>query len=127
MRIDFKNDSQRRCYKVLAERIISPTQYPHFPCLVTLGLRDNVRYMFNQINWDIFSVVKHLTYENVTLEFLSSFPYQPHLGLGKIRGLATFRIFGLDYRLNHRKLVVFLGFQYGPHVILRCLMICKLT
>lgn len=72
--------------------------------------------MFNQISWDRFSIVKHPTYHNPTLEFLSSFLYQPHLGLGKNRDLSTFSIFGQDYRLNHRELAMLLGFQHEPHV-----------
>lgn len=97
IRIDFKNDAQRRCYEVLAKIIISPTRYPYSPCLVTLGLIDSLRYIFSQIKWYTFLVAENPTYQNLTLEFPSSFPFQPRLGLGQNRGLATFMFFRHDY------------------------------
>ena len=92
-KITFRNGDQWRHYAILGERTISPTCYPDFPSLVYLGLAESVRFMFDQISWERFLIVKHPTYKNLTLEFLSSFNFQPNLGAGLDRGLATFRIF----------------------------------
>ena len=116
MRVVFKNDAQRRCFEVLAERTISHTRYPDFSMLVALGLTDSVQFMFTQMSWDRFSDAKHPTYRNLTLEFLSSFNYRPNLGLGPARGIVSFRLFGRSYRLNQGELAWLLGFQHGPHV-----------
>lgn len=116
MMIIFKNDIHRRRYEEVAERIISSTKYLDFPSPVAQGLKDNNCYMFSQINWDHFSVAKHPTYKNLTLEFLSSFRYLPNIGLGPAWGIASFRLFGRDYQLNHIELANLLAFQHGPHV-----------
>lgn len=84
--------------------------------LVALGLTDSVRFMFTQMRWDRFSVAKHPTYRNLTLEFLSSFEYRPKLGLGPARGIVSFRLFGRNYCLNQGELAWLLAFQHGPHV-----------
>ena len=84
--------------------------------LVALGLTDSVWFMFTQMSWDRFSVAKHPTYKNLTLEFLISFDYRPNLGLRPTRGIVSFRLFGRNYRLNQGELDRLLAFQYDPHV-----------
>lgn len=71
MRVVLKNYAQRRRFEVLFERTISPNHYPDFPMLIALGLTDSVRFMFTQMSWDRFSVAKHPTYRNLTLESLA--------------------------------------------------------
>lgn len=55
-RIMFKDNDQMRRYEILSQRTNSPTRYPDFQCLETLGQRDSLNYMFNQISRDKFSV-----------------------------------------------------------------------
>lgn len=71
--------------------------------------------MFTQMSLDWFLVTKHPTYMNLTLEFLSSFHFQPHIGLGQNRGSTIFILFGREYRFTSRELARLLAFQYDPH------------
>lgn len=84
MQVTFKNEAQRSRYEVLATRTISPTRYHDFPNLIALGLYDSVKYMFNQLSWDCLSFHKHPTYKNLTLEFLSSYRYNPNVGINHV-------------------------------------------
>lgn len=93
-----------------------PPDIPTSLSLVSLGLRDSVCYMFSKMSWDRFSVAKHPTYKNLTMEFLSSFGYHPNIGLIPARGITSFRLFRRDYRLNHIELARLPAFQHGPHV-----------
>lgn len=97
MRVIFRDEAQRRLYAVLVARTTSPTRYPDFPSLIALGLCDSVIYMFNKLSWDHLSVHKHPTYKNLRLEFLSSYRYNPSVGINRTQGFATFRLFGKEY------------------------------
>lgn len=114
MQFIFRSESQRRFYEVLATRTISPTRYPDFPSLRVLGLSDSVKYMFNQLSWDHLSFHKHPTYKILTLEFLSSYRYNPNVGIDYVHGFATFRLFGKEYRLTHNEFAKLLAFYYDP-------------
>lgn len=110
MWVIFGDETQRRHYEVLAERTISLTRYPGFPSLISLGLYDSAKYMFNQLSWDHLSVHKHPTYKNLTLEFLSFYRYNPRVGVDWVQGFATFRLFGKEYWLTHDELSKLLSF-----------------
>lgn len=56
---------------------------------------------------------KHPTYKNLTLEFLSSYEYNPSVGIDRVQGFATFRLFGKEYQLTHDELAKLLAFQCG--------------
>ena len=72
--------------------------------LVALGLTDSVHFMFTLMSIDYFSVAKHPTYKNLTLDFLIYFYYQPNLELGKSRGIVSFILLGRIYLLNQGEL-----------------------
>ncbi|KAI5420284.1 hypothetical protein KIW84_044174 [Lathyrus oleraceus] len=114
MQVIFRNEAQRSRYEVLATRTISPTRYLDFPSLIALGLSDSVKYMFNQLIWNRLSFHKHPTYKNLTLEFLSSYRYKPNVGIDRVQGFATFRLFRKEYRLTQNELVGLLAFQCDP-------------
>lgn len=72
-------------------------------------------YLLNQIDWDNFIVRKtFIPYRRVTLEFLISLYYDPNRGFGFGRGLATFRLFGTNFRFTHHEMASLLGFPNGP-------------
>lgn len=56
------------------------------------------------------------TYHKLTLEFLSSFFYDPNHGMRFNKGLTTFRLFGYTYRFNHHEMDDLSGFPSGPDV-----------
>lgn len=82
MEIVFKNGAQRRRYEILAQKEVVLSIYPNGPTMTTLGIRDSVMYLLNQLGWDTFAVRKRFsTYRVLTLEFLSSLSYNPNHGL----------------------------------------------
>lgn len=115
MEVIFRSENQRRRFDMLAKREMTLSKYPDGLTLTTLGLRDNVMYLLNQVGWDSFAVRKRYSqYHRLTLEFLSSLYYDPNMGIGFDRGLATFRIFGTKYYFTHREMAELLGFPSGP-------------
>lgn len=59
----------------------------------------------------------HVTYRNLTLEFLSSLSYEPYIGISFQRTYINFILFGIVYTFNHKEFAELLGFQYGPDVM----------
>lgn len=87
--------------------------------MTTLGIRDNVMYLLNQISWQSFDVRRRYnTYSWITLKFLSSFFYDPNRGLRFNRGLATFRLSGTNYHFTHLEMANLLGFPSGLDVFI---------
>ena len=72
--------------------------------------------MCNQIGWDYFIHHQQLTYCNLMLEFLSSLHYNTDIGLGLVRGLVSFRLFGFTHRFTTREFAALLDFPVSPDV-----------
>lgn len=87
MKVVFRNEAHRRRFKVLAQRERALSIYPDGLIMTTLGIRDIVMYLLNQIGWEKFAVRKRFSpYRRLTLEFLSSLYYDPNKGFGFGRG-----------------------------------------
>src|ERR1043165_6489734 len=114
MPVSFRGRNQRTKYGVLSEREMLPTIYLHHGTMATLGIRDSVLFLLNQIGWDNSRLMTcYATYRNLTLEFLSSLTYIPTHGLAQRRGLILFRFFGINFKFNHMELGELLGFPNG--------------
>ena len=100
MHVTFVSDAQQKCYETLAQREMYPTIFVHDPTLYSLGIRESVHFMFNQIGWDYFIHHQQPTYCNLMLEFLSLLHYNPNIGLGLAIGLVSFKLFGF-YPQDH--------------------------
>lgn len=111
MEVVFQSENQSRHFDMLAQREMEFSIYPDGLTLTSLGLRHNVMYLLNQVGWDNFAVRKRYSqYRRLTLEYLSSLYYDPNIGIGFGRGLATFRLFGNKYHFTHREMAELLGF-----------------
>lgn len=95
---------------VLSERPMLPTRYPDPTCLEALGLEVSIRYMCYQLQWEEYAEAMNVTYQNLTLEFLSSLTHQPNHGRRFRRGLITFGLLGHEYKFNHKEFANLLGF-----------------
>ena len=93
----------------------------HDPTFSALGIRESVRYMFNQIGWDYFIHHQHPTYRNLTLEFLISLYYKPDIGLGLVRGLVSFRLFGFTHKFTIHELAALLDFPVSDDDVIEIL------
>ena len=114
MPVSFRGRNQRTKYGVLSEREMLPTIYLHHGAMTALGIRDSVLFLLNQIGWDNSRLMTcYATYRNLTLEFLSSLTYFPTHGLALRRGLIIFRLFGINFKFNHKELGELLGFPNG--------------
>lgn len=69
--IIFIDESHRYRYEALAERKIVNTQYLDDNALDILGLKEDVYWMIDRVNWVEFMWIKSPTYIPVTLEFLN--------------------------------------------------------
>lgn len=58
MEVIFRSENQRCRFDMLAQREMKLSIYPDGLNLTTLGLKDNVMYLLNQLGWDSFAVRK---------------------------------------------------------------------
>lgn len=114
MHVVFRDEIQRKCYAILYECPMLPARYPDPDFMETLDLEASVRYLCNQLQWEEYVGAMHVTYRNLTLEFLISLIYEPYIGISFQRGYINFRLFGIEYTFNHKEFAELLGFQYGP-------------
>ena len=81
-----------------------------------LGFEANIKYLCNQLKWDKYADDLNVTYRNLTLEFLSSFEFEPYNGQDRY---LTFRLFGIEYCFTQREFGDLLGFQTNLMLYLR--------
>src|ERR1051325_9503177 len=96
-----QGETQRTKFLKFQRRGLHPTRYVDTECLRDLGLLEGVQYLLRNVNlWTLCSQPQP-TYENLTLEFLSSFCYITPNGLtNQLSGVARFSIFGTDYEFS---------------------------
>lgn len=82
----FRYVAQRQHYATLFQREVALTKYPDGPTMDTLGIEESINFMLNQLGWESFTRKKFSTHHKLTLEFLSSFFYDPNQGMGLNRG-----------------------------------------
>ena len=109
----FINVAQRQCYETPFRREVALTKYPDRHTMDALGIGESINFMFNQLGWESFTRKRFSTCHKLTLEFLSSFLYDPNQGRGFNRGRVSFRLFGYTYNFNHREMADLLGFPNG--------------
>ncbi len=115
--IQFRDDVQEARYNSLVARIIAPTRYMDELALLTLGLLDDVHYLFANVGWTKFVGLKHFTYARITLEFLSSVNANVSYAEGWPEdhhdNLITFRLFNTEHSLSLSQFNAIYGFPYG--------------
>lgn len=111
MGVTFRGRAHMRKFEELAEREMYPTYYANSLAMNTLGLKESVLYLLNQIGWETTPILRqYVTYRRLTLEFLSSLVYLPHHGKGITRGMIRFRLFNMEHQYNIREFATLLGF-----------------
>ncbi|MCI02100.1 hypothetical protein A2U01_0023132, partial [Trifolium medium] len=93
--------------------------FPDSHTMVALGISESVRFLTNKIRWERFIFSNLPTYRSLTLEFLSSFKYDPNHGQYIRSDLVSFRLFGNTYSFTHREIAEFLGVPSGPDAFIR--------
>ncbi|KAI5441730.1 hypothetical protein KIW84_010975 [Lathyrus oleraceus] len=91
MLVIFRDSVQEQRYAMLSQRPMLPTRYPNSSCMEALGIAPSVRHLCNQLQWDEYTDAMHMTYRNLTLEFLSSLNYEPYVGHASDDGYINFR------------------------------------
>ena len=114
MHVAYRDDAQRERYIALYQRLMAPTRYPDQHCMEALGIEPSIRFLSHQLHWDEFADDLSNTYRNLTLEFLSSFNYDPYSGPD---GYVAFRLFGIEYSFSQKEFGDLLGFQTTPDAI----------
>ena len=114
MHVAYRDNAQRERYIALYQRPMAPTRYPDQHCMEALGIEPSIRFLSHQLHWDEFADDLSNTYRNLTLEFLSSFDYDPYSGPD---GYAAFRLFGVEYSFSQKEFGDLLGFQTTPDAI----------
>ena len=117
MPVVFANGSQRLHFQALENVNMYPGLYIHSRTMTTLEIKDCILFMLNELGWENFAINrKYQVYKRLTLEFLSSFYYNPNVGLGHHIGVINFRLFGVRYSYTEREITRLLGFLFGPNV-----------
>lgn len=93
MPVIFRDPVQEQRYAMLSQRPMLLTRYPNSSCMEALGIEPSVSHLCNQLQWDEYTDVMHVTYRNLTLEFLSSLTYEPYVGHTSDGGYINFRLF----------------------------------
>ncbi|KAI5409659.1 hypothetical protein KIW84_055195 [Lathyrus oleraceus] len=114
MHVAYRDDAQRERYIALYQRPMAPTCYPDQHCMEALGIKPSIQFLSRQLHWDEFADDLSNTYRNLTLEFLSSFDYDPYSGPD---GYAAFRLFRVEYSFSQKEFGDLLGFQTTPDAI----------
>jgi hypothetical protein len=117
MFVRFGNNIQRMRFEELFEREMSFQIYPETKTMTALGVTKSVRFMINQLGWDNINLSSFPTYRNLTLEFLSSFNYDPDYGQSIHKGLARFRLFGILYRFSHQGIAELMSAPSSPDAV----------
>lgn len=116
MEVVLRNENQKRHFDMLAKREMRLSIYPDGLTLTTLGLRDSVMYLMDQVGCENFAVRKRYSqYRRLNLEFMSSLYYDSNRGIGFGRGLTIFRLFGTRYHFTHHEMAGLLGFPSGAN------------
>ena len=113
-------ETQRTRFLKFQRRGIHPTRFVDIDCLRDLGLLESVQHLLQNFNlWTLCSQPQP-TYENLTLEFLSSFCYiTPNGPTNQLTGAVRFRIFGTEYDFSQNAFGRLLDFctDEGAHQI----------
>jgi hypothetical protein len=111
--VKFGSESQRIRFERLFEKEMSFQIYPENRTMTALGISESVKYMINQLGWSNLNLHSLPSYRKLTLEFLSSFTYDPDYGYSIHKGLARFRLFGVPYRYCHREIAELMNVPNG--------------
>ena len=91
--IQFVNADQQARYTLLLNRPMFCTKYIDEYALQTLGLLDDVMWMFQRVGWTKWVALRRPTYERITIEFLSSLDIEILQGKNCQEGSIKFRLF----------------------------------
>lgn len=117
MLVRFGSNIQRMRFEELFEREMSFQVYPETRTMAAIGVTESVKFMINQLGWDNLDLTRLPTYRNLTLEFLSSFKYDPDYGYSIHKGLVRFRIFVIPYRFSHQGLAELMSAPFSRDAV----------
>lgn len=103
-RIRFWNVEQEAQYNILVERKIINTHYEDSQAPTTLGLYDDIAWMYEQIRWQWFMQIVQPTYIPLTLEFFSSVYVKVNNYNDRDSGEITFRLANIEHSLTLQQL-----------------------
>ncbi|XP_021650013.2 uncharacterized protein LOC110642325 isoform X1 [Hevea brasiliensis] len=106
----FQSLEHKEKYISLARRPVVCTKYIDTYTLEQLGLSEEVGRFVERIGWTQFVSLKHHTYPELTLEFLSSFSCVLQPNNVQDVGIIKFRLVGVDYQLNMSEFNGIFGF-----------------
>lgn len=111
--IIFHDRTKKHRYKTLVARRLMNTRYLDNIILNTLGIFDDVYWMFAKVGWTQFVKMKYPTYERITLEILSSIEVYVLYGQGCTEGELTFRLFNEEHHMILAQFNMIYGFPCG--------------
>ena len=102
---------QEAQYRKFYQYSITNTRYIDVNCLRELGLLESMECLLHNSDLSYVCTLNHLTYESLTLEFLSSFSCKTLTNDNMyLAGTANFRLFNDEYSLNQEALSGLLHF-----------------
>ena len=98
-------EHQEAQYRKFYQCFVTSTRYTDVNCLCELRLLDNVQCLLRNFDLTYVCILNHPTYESLTLEFFSSFPYNTHADENMyLTRTINFRMFNTEYSLNQEAL-----------------------
>lgn len=109
--IEIKDDTHNEIFEVLVQWCITPARYIDESYLETLGMLNDVNWMFNQLGLNHFLSLKHPTYERVMLKKFSFVKYEYGRRTRGNFGSTSFRLFNRDFVFNQKEIGKMLQFH----------------
>lgn len=103
-------ENQEGKFDILSGLGIVATKYLDLQMLDELGLKDDAKFMFENIGWSKFMKIDYPSYTRITLEFLSSLHTEILSGPNCEGGVIEFRMFNNSHKLNLAEFNTCFGF-----------------
>jgi len=115
-RIEFKDPKKRNRYKSLISRPISSCRYPDIGTMNTLGIRDHVIRLLN--NLGLVEMLRPMQgFENFTYEFLSSLSFTKNKSkTDNPNHRVSFRLLNVDYEIYSEAFCLDLGLANAAYI-----------
>lgn len=115
--IEFRDNEHFTRFQCLKVRRILATRFVSDECTTALGIKSDLEWLFERVGWTTLMMNQYHTYQQLTLEFLSSFQQKTvKVPKGQVTGV-WFRMFNREYYKTLDEFGAFFGLPKGGNVL----------
>ncbi|XP_021746735.1 uncharacterized protein LOC110712575 [Chenopodium quinoa] len=115
--IEFRDDEHYNRFQCLKVRRIVATRFVSDECITALGIKSDLEWLFDRVGWTSLMMNQYHTYQQLTLEFLSSFQQNTvKVPKGHVPGV-WFRMFNREYFKTLDEFGAFYGLPEGGNAL----------